>query len=126
MPHHRILVVDDSELVHELARMALEGHAGWEIRCAASGTEAVALAAAERPDAILLDVEMPQLDGPATVAALRADPAAAQTPIVFLTAHDDPDQLARLRALGVAGVLAKPFAVDALADQLSDLLGWAR
>jgi len=106
--------------------MALEGHAGWEVRCAASGAEAVALAAAESPDAILLDVEMPQLDGPATVAALRADPAAADTPIVFLTAHDDPDELARLRTLDVAGALAKPFAIDALAGELADLLGWPR
>jgi CheY-like chemotaxis protein len=112
--------------VHELARMALEGHAGWEVRCTASGAEAVALAAAERPDAILRDVVMPQLDGPATVRALRADPAAADVPVVFLTAHDDPDELARLRALGVAGVLAKPFALDALADQLADTLGWTR
>lgn len=126
MPHHRILVVDDSELVHELARMALDAHAGWEVRCTASGADAVALAASERPDAILLDVEMPQLDGPATVAALRADPAVARTPIVFMTAHDSPDELARLHALGVAGVLAKPFAVDALADQLADTLGWPR
>src|SRR5215218_8550070 len=89
MPRYRILVVDDSKLVHELARMALEQQAGWEIQCAASGPEAIALAAAEPPDAILLDVEMPEMDGPATVAALRAEPGTAQTPIVFLTAHDD-------------------------------------
>lgn len=126
MPRYRILVVDDSKLVHELARMALEGRDGWEVRCTASGTEAVALAAAERPDAILLDVEMPELDGPATVAALRAEPTAAQTPVVFLTAHDDPDELARLHALDVAGVLAKPFDVNTLGDQLADLLGWTR
>jgi CheY-like chemotaxis protein len=126
MPDCRILVVDDSKLVHELARMALEGQSGWEIRCAASGAEAVALAAAEQPDAILLDVEMPEMDGPATVAALRAEPLAAQTPIVFLTAHDNPDELARLRALDVAGVLAKPFDVGTLSDELADVLGWAR
>src|SRR6478735_4938296 len=71
MPRYRILVVDDSKLVHELVRMALETQAGWEIRCAASGSEALALAAAEPPDAVLLDVEMPELDGPATLAALR-------------------------------------------------------
>jgi CheY-like chemotaxis protein len=124
MPRYRILVVDDSKLVHELARMALEGQAGWQIRCAASGAEAVALAAAERPDAILLDVEMPELDGPATVARLRAEPACAQTPVVFLTAHDDPGELARLHALGVSGVLPKPFDVDTLGDRLADLLGW--
>jgi CheY-like chemotaxis protein len=126
MPPCRILVVDDSKLVHELARMGLEAHAGWAVRCAFSGREALALAAAERPDAILLDVEMPGLDGPATVAALRAESACAQVPVVFLTAHDAPDELARLRGLGVAGVLAKPFEVDALADQLAGVLGWVR
>lgn len=105
--------------------MALEGQAGWEIRCAASGAEAVASATAEQPDAILLDVEMPEMDGPATVAALREQPVTAQTPIVFLTAHDDPDELARLHALDVAGVLAKPFDVGTLGDELTDLLGWA-
>jgi CheY-like chemotaxis protein len=126
MPRCRILVVDDSKLVHELARMALEGQAGWEIRCAASGAEALSLARAEPPDAILLDVEMPELDGPASVAALRAEPATAETPIVFLTAHDDPGELARLRALDVAGVLAKPFDVTTLGDELADVLGWTR
>lgn len=126
MSRYRILVVDDSKLVHELARVALETQAGWEVRCTASGAEAVALAASERPDAVLLDVEMPELDGPATVAALRAEPACTGLPIVFLTAHDDPDELAGLRALGVAGVLAKPFEIDALAGQLADVLGWPR
>ncbi|HEV7773554.1 MAG TPA: response regulator [Conexibacter sp.] len=126
MPRYRILVVDDSKLVHELARVALEAHAGWEVRCTASGAEAVALSAAEPPDAILLDVEMPELDGPDTVAALRAEPITAQTPVVFLTAHDDADELARLRALDVAGVLPKPFDVNTLGGQLADLLGWPR
>lgn len=125
MPRYRILVVDDSKLVHELARVALESHDGWEVRCTASGAEAVALAAAEPPDAILLDVEMPELDGPETVAALRAEPSCAHSPVVFLTAHDDPDELARLRTLGVAGVLPKPFDANTLGDQLADLLGWA-
>ena len=104
--------------------MALETHDGWEVRCTASGAEAVALAAEEPPDAVLLDVEMPELDGPATVAALRAEPVSAQTPVVFLTAHDDPDELARLQALDVAGVLPKPFDVNTLGRQLADLLGW--
>lgn len=107
--------------------MALEARENWEIRCAASGAEAVALATAEPPDAIVLDVEMPAMDGPATVAALRAEPLTARTPVVFLTAHDDPEALARLRALdGVAGVIAKPFDVATLGDELADLLGWTR
>jgi CheY-like chemotaxis protein len=126
MPHHRILVVDDSKLVHELARVALEAHDGWEVRCTASGAEAVALAAAEPPDAILLDVEMPGMDGPATVAALRARPASANIPIVFLTGHDDPAERSRLAALAVDGVLSKPFDLAALAGDVADALGWSR
>jgi CheY-like chemotaxis protein len=119
----RILVVDDSELVQELARLALEP-AGWHVRCTGSGAEGVASAAAEPPDAVLLDVEMPELDGPATVAALRAQAATARTPILFLTAHEDPQQRARLAALDVAGVLAKPFDVAALAGEVAGALGW--
>jgi two-component system, OmpR family, response regulator len=123
MPDCRILVVDDSELVHELARLALRRDDGWQVSCAASGADGVAQAQAERPDAVLLDVEMPQLDGPATVAALRELPACADVPIVFMTAHEDPAELERLRALGVRGILPKPFDVARLADQLAELLG---
>jgi len=125
MAGYRILVVDDSELVHELARLALGEQAGWEIRCTASGRDAVALAAANPPDAILLDVEMPALNGPATLAALREEPACATVPVLFLTAHDRPEELERLRALGAAGVLAKPFALEALAGDVVAALGWA-
>jgi CheY-like chemotaxis protein len=69
----------------------------------------VAQAKAERPDAILLDVVMPDRDGPATLEALRAEPATASIPVVFLTAVTAADEVARLRQLGAAGVLAKPF-----------------
>jgi two-component system OmpR family response regulator len=124
MSLHRILVVDDSPIVHELARAALE-LAGWSADCTESGAEAVALDAVERPDAILLDVEMPGMDGPATLAALRTRPG-ARTPVVFLTGHDDPAQRARLAALDVDGVLGKPFDVTGLAGDLAVLLGWDR
>ena len=81
---------------------------------------------ADPPDAVLLDVEMPELDGPATfLPALRAEPACAQVPVLFLTAHDDRAELARLGALGAAGVLAKLFALDALAGEVAGALGWA-
>jgi CheY-like chemotaxis protein len=126
MPRYRILVVDDSKVVHELARVALETMAGWEVCCAASGAEALELAGSVCPDAVLLDVEMPDMDGPATVAALRARPASAATPIVFLTGHDDPAEQARLAALAVDGVLSKPFDVTALAGEVADALGWPR
>jgi CheY-like chemotaxis protein len=126
MLRYRILVVDDSKVVHELARVALETMAGWEVRHAASGAEALELATSVRPDAVLLDVEMPDMDGPATVAALRARPASATMPIVFLTGHDDPAERSRLAALAVDGVLSKPFDVAGLAGELADVLGWPR
>ncbi|HZV75867.1 MAG TPA: response regulator [Conexibacter sp.] len=126
MPRYRILVVDDSKVVHELARMALETLAGWDVCSAESGVEALELAASARPDAILLDVEMPDMDGPATVAALRARPASATTPIVFLTGHDDPQERSRLAVLAVDGVLSKPFDVSALAGEVAEVLGWPR
>ncbi len=126
MPRYRILVVDDSKLVHELARVALESVAGWDVRCADSGAEALRLVAAERPDAVLLDVEMPEMDGPATLAALRSRPGSADMPILFLTGHDEPAERSRLAALAVDGVLSKPFEVDALAGEVANTLGWTR
>jgi CheY-like chemotaxis protein len=122
---YRILVVDDSPIVHELARLALET-AGWGVESAESGAAAVAAAADATPDAILLDVEMPEMDGPATLAALRAQPELTATPVVFLTGHDEPAELARLAALDVAGVLAKPFELEQLPRQLAQLAGWPR
>jgi CheY-like chemotaxis protein len=126
MPQHRILAVDDSKVVHELVRYALETVAGWEVVSATSGAAALALDRAEPFDAILLDVEMPDMDGPATAAALHARDPSPGTPIVFLTAHDDPAEQARLLTSGVMGLVAKPFDAARLADQLSALLGWAR
>ncbi len=127
MPDHRILVVDDSKLVHELVHLALEARPDWEVLTTDSGVEALERVTREQPDALLLDVEMPQLDGPATLAALRTrDGAVADTPVVFLTGHQDPSERARLQALDVAGVIAKPFELDRLADQLAELLGWER
>ena len=82
----RILVVDDDELLREVAKAALEIVGGWQVVTAHSGAEARSPGAPERPDAILLDVMMPGVDGPSTVAALRADPATARIPVIFLTA----------------------------------------
>jgi CheY-like chemotaxis protein len=126
MPCYRILVVDDSKLVHELVRYALSTVAGWSVVCGESGAQALQIVDAALPDAILLDVEMPGMDGPATAAELRRRGAVARTPIVFMTAHDDPAERARLDACDVSGVVAKPFDAEQLADDLCGMLGWAR
>ncbi|HST38778.1 MAG TPA: response regulator, partial [Conexibacter sp.] len=120
-----ILIVDDSLVTREIATVALE-QAGWEATSVTSGEEGVTAAAAQQPDAVLLDVELPGMDGPATLAALRRGRLTRAIPVVFLTGHDDPGLLAGLVGLGAAGVLTKPVHVALLPGQLSALLGWRR
>lgn len=124
MVTRRILVVDDDELLREVASYALELIGGWQVRTACSGVEAQAYASADRPDAILLDVMMPGVDGPATLAALQADPGTRDIPVIFLTAKLGPDDLGGWGALPVAGVLGKPFDPMRLAADMARLLGW--
>ncbi|HEU0052229.1 MAG TPA: response regulator [Longimicrobium sp.] len=124
MPPKRILVVDDEDDIREVAQLSLEMIAGWEVIPARSGEEGIRRAAEERPDAILLDVMMPDLDGPATFRRLRDDPATASIPVLLLTARAQAGDRERLEGLGVAGVLAKPFDPMELARQVSDALGW--
>lgn len=120
----RILVVDDDDLLREVASTALTLVAGWQVSTAQSGGQAQQLARRERPDAILLDVMMPEVDGPATVAALRADPATRDIPIIFLTAKMPPEDLGEWEPLHLAGVIPKPFDPMTLAADISRLLGW--
>ncbi|HEX8451588.1 MAG TPA: response regulator [Longimicrobium sp.] len=120
----RILIVDDEDDIREVAQMTLEMMAGWEVRAAPSGESALSMAAADPPDAILLDVMMPGMDGPATLARLLADPATARVPVVFLTAKAQAAEQRRLAEMGAAGVLAKPFDPARLAEQVSQVLGW--
>jgi CheY-like chemotaxis protein len=94
-----------------------------EVIEAASGREGLQRAADEAPDAILLDVMMPGMDGPTTLSALRATPATAAIPVVFLTAKAMPSEIERLRGLGAEGVLTKPFDPLTLAGQLRSTLG---
>jgi CheY-like chemotaxis protein len=122
----RILVVDDDELLREVAQTALELVGGWEVLTAQSGPQAHQRAMTEHPDAILLDVMMPGVDGPSTVAALRADPATRDIPIIFLTAKmPSEDLVEEWRPLRLAGVIPKPFDPMTLATDMAALLGWA-
>jgi CheY-like chemotaxis protein len=117
----RILVVDDDAMLREVAQTALELVGGWQVSTAQSGAQAQQRALADRPDAILLDVMMPGLDGPATANALRADPATRDIPIIFLTAEDHGSW----RPLRLAGVIPKPFDPMTLAADISAMLGWS-
>ena len=117
-----ILLVDDERDTRTVARLALRQLGGFTVIEAASGREALEMAARERPDAVVLDVMMPGMDGPQVLAALRSDPATARLPVIFLTAKAMPDEVARLRSLGAAAILTKPFDPEALAVAVRDTL----
>ena len=104
----KVLIIDDDSDTRELVQMSL-ALARMETIAASSGADGVARAAREHPDAILLDVMMPFMDGPATLRALRADPRTADIPVLFLTASSMIAEVERLESLGVVGILAKPF-----------------
>jgi len=122
----RVLVVDDSVLIREIARIALEGDGDFVVQTAESGAEGVDAALAERPDAILLDVVMPGMDGPATLGALRARQETREIPVVLVTGRDQDEDQRAFADLGVAGVIGKPFDAGALAGHVRDVLGWRR
>jgi CheY-like chemotaxis protein len=125
MPQRRVLVVDDEDTIREIAALSLEAVAGWDVLTAASGRDGHREAAAAGPDAILLDVMMPDLDGPATVALLRSDPATSGIPIILVTAKVQASERQRFSSLdGVSGVIAKPFDPMTLAEQVQELLAW--
>ena len=121
----RILVIDDEEGILSLVRAILEAPAGWRVLTARSGKEGLACAAAERPDAILLDMMMSDLDGPATLQQLRANPATRSIPVILLTAKVQSADRHRFASLDAQGVISKPFDPLRLAAQISMTLGWS-
>lgn len=124
MATKRILVIDDEDDIREVARLSLELVGHWEVLTASSGTEGVETARIEQPDAILLDVMMPGMDGPTTFQRLQADPAIRVIPVIFLTAKVQEADKRRFESLGMAGVLAKPFDPMTLPSQVAQTLGW--
>jgi CheY-like chemotaxis protein len=118
----KILLIDDEDDIRRIARLSLSRLGAMEVVDAASGPDGVEKARREQPDAILLDVMMPDVDGGATLARLRADPATAGIPVIFLTAKAMSSEVERLRRLGAAGVLTKPFNPVTLATEVRALL----
>jgi len=119
-----VMVIDDSVLIREVARVGLETTGSYSVAAFESGREAVQQAVSEPPDLFLLDVEMPDMDGPATLAELRARPETRDVPVVFVTGKDTPEDRRRLEELGAAGVITKPFDATALPREVAGLMGW--
>src|SRR3984885_13972671 len=102
MIHLHLLLVDDETDTRQTVEASLELDPFFTVRDCASGAEALTAAVAWRPDLILLDVMMPDLDGPMVLARLRADKRTAPIPVVFFTARADPSARERLLSLGGA------------------------
>lgn len=105
----KALIVDDEEDVRYVARVSLGSVGGMTVIEARDGKEALARARSERPDVILLDVMMPGMNGPETLASLRACEETAHIPVVFLTAKGLAAQVEELASLGADGMILKPF-----------------
>jgi CheY-like chemotaxis protein len=120
----RILVVDDDDATRQAASQSLQLTAGWDVVEAYCGAQAIESATQLQPDAILLDVMMPAMDGPAMLAKLRSTRATSHIPIVLLTAKVQAVNTGSLSHLPVAGILLKPFDPLRLAIQMAAALGW--
>ncbi|MEW6492393.1 MAG: response regulator [Cyanobacteriota bacterium] len=122
----KILVIDDEDGIREIIQICLEVAAGWEVMTAASGSEGLAIAKQQQPDAILLDVMMPDMDGPTTFRQLQADAATAHIPTILLTAKAKISEQQQFIDLGVTGVITKPFKAQELVDQIRAILNWSQ
>lgn len=120
----KVLYVEDEDDIRTVAQLALEVVGGLTLRSCSSGEEAVQAAVGFAPDLILLDVMMPGMDGPSTLAALRELTFLKDVPVIFMTAKVQPSEIAYYRSLGALDVIAKPFDPMTLADQVRAI--WER
>lgn len=114
----RILYVEDQADIQIVARVALESVGGFALKVCSSGEEALAVAVTFAPDLLLLDVMMPDMDGPSTCKALRALPELVDVPVIFMTARVQPEYVVEYKALGALDVIAKPFDPMTLSAQI--------
>jgi CheY-like chemotaxis protein len=125
MTPKRVLVIDDEPGIRKLLEISLRAIAAWEVLSASSGQEGLALALAELPDAILLDVMMPGMDGLATLLQLQAHSELRSIPVIFLTAKTQPNEQRQFAELAIVGTITKPFKAPDLVRQMRSLLNWS-
>jgi CheY-like chemotaxis protein len=123
MTTKHILIVDDEADIRTIAELGLSME-GWAVSSASSGREGIAKAITEHPDAILLDVMMPEMDGLTAFEELQAEPCTQSIPVVLLTAKAQAADRRQFYAAGVKGVIIKPFDPTTLASQIAGFLNW--
>lgn len=119
-----ILVVDDEITVREVVQICLEDLGGWRVLLAPSAQDGLKLAATEQPDAIVLDISMPGMDGFAFLDRLKGNPQSKSIPVVLLTAKALWFTQHQLQQLKVAGAISKPFNSLTLSQTIASMLGW--
>ena len=122
MPGRMVLIVDDDDEIREITKLALELMGGWHVIDADRGAAALSLAREHRPDVVLLDVMMPEMDGPTTFRHMQNDPSTAQIPVILLTAKVLAGHTQLWDDLAVTGVISKPFNPTTLSDDIDRLL----
>jgi CheY-like chemotaxis protein len=120
----RILVVDDEDTIREVIGVCLRKLGGWQVLSAASGEEALNMAQTDPPDAILLDLRMPAMDGTMVLHKLREHPSTLAIPVVMLTANANLLNLPLFAELGVVAAISKPFEPLILVRQIANALNW--
>ncbi|MBN4059360.1 response regulator [Dehalococcoides mccartyi] len=122
MAIRRVLLVDDEPHIREIIGTTLELIGGWEVIVAENGAQAIEVARTHSPDLILLDVMMPDMDGPTTLGNLREDDATKHIPVIFITAKVRQSDIDRFMGMGALGVIAKPFDPMTLTGYIEQLL----
>lgn len=117
-PLSKILLVDDEPDIHEVAKMSLEIVGGFEIETCNSGKEAISRVGDISPDLILMDVMMPEMNGPDAFSEMQNNGSVDDIPVVFMTAKVQPDEVNSYKEMGAAEVIAKPFDPMTLADRV--------
>ena len=118
MPKLKVLYVDDDPDIREIASISLRLDPEIDVRAEGSGAEALVAARTWRPDAILLDVMMPTMDGPTTLRHLRNDQATSTIPVIFITARAQSREVDEYLAMGAVAVIVKPFDPMSLAKSV--------
>ena len=119
-----ILLIDDEPNIAEVIAVCLESFKGWKVQIANSGKVGLSIVEALKPDAILLDVMMPIMDGMTVYQNLKKNPLTQNIPVIFLTAKVQVSDRENFAQLGVVGTIAKPFEPLKISDQIAQLLNW--
>jgi DNA-binding response OmpR family regulator len=120
-----LLVVDDDENICKIIGVCIENFSPWRTTLASSGEDGFLAIASVKPDAILLDMMMPFMDGFDFLKQLQSHPEFAQIPVIILTSRDDLTTSSQITQLGVKGAIVKPFDPLLLVYQIVNILGWS-